>query len=97
MKRATILAALSAMTLAIGSAPAFACSCIDSGPACQAYWKSGPVFDATVDSIDVPRADAARPPREALETVHATVHQSCSMASALARRWRREARSNSTT
>jgi hypothetical protein len=32
--------------------PADACSCMDAGPACQAFWKTDAVFDATVESID---------------------------------------------
>ena len=30
---------------------AHACSCMSSGPACQAFWKTDAVFDATVDAI----------------------------------------------
>ena len=32
--------------------PALACSCMPIGPACQAYWKTDAVFDATVVSIN---------------------------------------------
>ena len=41
--------------------PALACSCIKSGPPCQAYWKTDAVFDATVVSIS-PLDAAASPP-----------------------------------
>jgi hypothetical protein len=31
---------------------AAACSCMQAGPACQAFWKTDAVFDATVDAIE---------------------------------------------
>jgi hypothetical protein len=37
-----------------------ACSCIESGPACQAFWKTDAVFDATVDRIE----DVSGPPQD---------------------------------
>lgn len=39
------------LLLAACVSPAFACSCKASGPACQAYWKTDAVFDATVTDI----------------------------------------------
>src|SRR5262245_2402128 len=39
---------------------AYACTCVDVGPACQAFWKADAVFDATVIALaDVPRAEAS--------------------------------------
>ena len=35
-----------------GAPSADACSCISSGPACQAFWKTDVVFDGTVVNID---------------------------------------------
>ena len=32
---------------------ASACTCMHTGPACQAFWKTDAVFDATVDGIEV--------------------------------------------
>jgi hypothetical protein len=40
-----------AMAFQVMTEPARACSCMSSGPACQAYWKTDAVFDATVRSI----------------------------------------------
>ena len=38
--------------------PAAACSCMVVGPACQAYWKTDAVFDATVTRIQrLPRVE----------------------------------------
>src|SRR5687767_3156816 len=42
------------------SPAAFACSCIQSGPACQAFWKTDAVFDAIVESI-VPTTQPPNP------------------------------------
>lgn len=47
MRTGLISSALLLATLAIPRAAA-ACSCIVSGPECQAYWKTDAVFDATV-------------------------------------------------
>jgi hypothetical protein len=38
--------------LAVTPSTASACSCMASGPACQAFWKTDAVFDATVDGIE---------------------------------------------
>ena len=35
-----------------GAPPADACTCISSGPACQAFWTTDVVFDGTVLKID---------------------------------------------
>ncbi len=45
------LAWLVVSLIAVAPRAATACSCISSGPACQAYWKTDAVFDATVVSI----------------------------------------------
>jgi hypothetical protein len=53
---------MTAAAVAVGASlttavsPAEACSCMSSGPACQAYWNTDAVFDATVVRIErVPR------------------------------------------
>ena len=43
---------LAALVLLARSTPAEACSCIYQGPACQTFWKTDAVFDATVESIE---------------------------------------------
>jgi Tissue inhibitor of metalloproteinase len=45
-------ALLAALVLALTAQPARACSCVDIGPACQAFWKTDAVFDATVSAIE---------------------------------------------
>lgn len=45
------LCVLAMLALAASVRPALSCSCMASGPACQAYWKTDAVFDATV--VDV--------------------------------------------
>src|SRR5688572_10696490 len=59
MRRASVLAAVVLLLILLASREAIACSCISSGPACQAFWKTDAVFDATVDSIE-----AAKGPEE---------------------------------
>jgi hypothetical protein len=45
----------------IDPTPADACSCMASGPACQAFWSTDAVFDAMVVSVEpLPRDGAAR-------------------------------------
>lgn len=39
-------------SLTTAASPAQACSCMSSGPACQAYWNTDAVFDATVVRIE---------------------------------------------
>ncbi len=51
LRRFGPLALFIVLGLAGFSRPALACSCMSSGPACQAYWKTDAVFDATVVSI----------------------------------------------
>jgi protocatechuate 3,4-dioxygenase beta subunit len=48
------IVAVASGLLAAGSAgsPAHACSCMESGPACQAFWTTAAVFDATVVAIE---------------------------------------------
>lgn len=55
--RAVTAAAVAlAASLTTAASPAAACSCKSSGPACQAYWNTDAVFDATVVRIErVPR------------------------------------------
>ena len=59
MPRSFILACLTVATLILFlAADAAACSCMQVGPACQAFWKTDAVFDATVDAIEpVTRTD----------------------------------------
>jgi len=51
MGRRIRLACLTLVALVALRANAAACSCIPSGPACQAFWKTDAVFDATVEAI----------------------------------------------
>jgi hypothetical protein len=46
-----VLAWLVASLIALTPRAATACSCLSRGPACQAYWQTDAVFDATVLSI----------------------------------------------
>lgn len=46
-----VLAWLVASLIAVAPRAATACSCRHSGPACQAYWQTDAVFDATVLSL----------------------------------------------
>ena len=50
-KRAITVLVSAAAVLASASA-AFACSCMETGPPCQAFWKAEAVFDATVEGMD---------------------------------------------
>jgi hypothetical protein len=50
-RRVGPLALFVILGLAGSSRPVLACSCMGSGPACQAYWKTDAVFDATVVSV----------------------------------------------
>jgi len=53
MQRASVLAgSVLLLVLGLASGEAAACTCIAPGPACQAFWKTDAVFDATVDSIE---------------------------------------------
>jgi len=51
MRRGVLLSAALFVLIALPRV-AHACSCIQAGPACQAFWKTDAVFDATVESID---------------------------------------------
>ena len=51
LRRFGLLALFFVLVMTGSSWPAHACSCNVSGPACQAYWKTDAVFDATVVSI----------------------------------------------
>ena len=54
MRRASALAgSVLLLVLVLASRDVAACSCMPSGPACQAFWKTDAVFDATVDSIEM--------------------------------------------
>jgi hypothetical protein len=58
MRRAGLVLALVAFAV-LGSARAvLACSCIESGPACQAFWNTPLVFDAVARSVDQERGVA---------------------------------------
>lgn len=52
MKSLVTVVATAAALLALGVRPATGCSCVSSGPACQAFWNATAVFDATVVRID---------------------------------------------
>src|SRR5688572_658434 len=53
MRRASVLAgSVLFFIFVLASRDAAACSCMTSGPACQAFWKTDAVFDATVESIE---------------------------------------------
>lgn len=56
--RALAVAALAAVATLVLPARADACSCLPSGPACQAYWQVDTVFDGTVTSIESVEASA---------------------------------------
>lgn len=58
------LALLSLLAVGVSILPALGCSCNISGPACQAYWNTDAVFDATV--IDVRPAETYEPQRKML-------------------------------
>ena len=51
MVRRAVIACAVLLGLCGSTRPASACNCIQSGPACQTFWKTDAVFDATVDSI----------------------------------------------
>ena len=51
LRRFGPLALFIVVGLAGFSRPVLACSCLSSGPPCQAYWKTDAVFDATVLGI----------------------------------------------
>ena len=54
MRRASVLAgSVLLLIFVLASRDAAACSCMSSGPACQAFWKTDAVFDATVESIEM--------------------------------------------
>jgi hypothetical protein len=55
------LAWLVVLLIAVAPRAATACSCMSSGPACQAYWTTEAVFDATVLQI-IPLNPAGPPP-----------------------------------
>ena len=50
--RRVILAAVALLVLLAMPRNAEACSCMQAGPACQAFWKTDAAFDATVDAIE---------------------------------------------
>ena len=51
MRRARVLAGpFLLLVFLLAPREAAACSCMASGPACQAFWNTDAVFDATVDS-----------------------------------------------
>ena len=52
MRRVSVLAGVVLLLGLLASREAAACSCMASGPACQAFWKTEAVFDATVDRIE---------------------------------------------
>jgi hypothetical protein len=56
-----VLAWLVASLIAVAPGAATACSCIQNGPACQAYWKTTAVFDATVLAISPQDPTEQRP------------------------------------
>src|SRR3954466_3752486 len=50
MRRLTLIAVC--VLLVAAGRDASACTCIQSGPACQAFWKTDVVLDATVQAIE---------------------------------------------
>jgi hypothetical protein len=52
MRRAGLLLALVTLAVLGSVRVALACSCIQSGPACQAFWNTTLVFDAVARSVD---------------------------------------------
>src|SRR3954465_8298083 len=50
--RRRIVLALSLLVVFCLPRAADACTCTQKGPACQAFWKTDAVFDATVDGIE---------------------------------------------
>lgn len=62
MRRARVLAGpVLLLVFLLAPAEAAACSCMTSGPACQAFWNTDAVFDATVDTLE-----AAKGPEQEL-------------------------------
>ena len=55
MRRAGLLLALVVVALLGSARAALACTCIQSGPACQAFWNTPLVFDAVASSVDEER------------------------------------------
>ena len=51
MVRSIVVACITLASLVVLAAHADACSCMQIGPGCQAFWKTDAVFDATVESI----------------------------------------------
>lgn len=51
MRRGVLLSVALFVLIAIPKST-YACSCMQSGPACQAFWKTDAVFDATVERIE---------------------------------------------
>jgi hypothetical protein len=51
-RRAGLFVALVAVAILGSARAALACSCSESGPACQAFWDTPLVFDAVVRSVD---------------------------------------------
>ena len=58
MPRAGILLALVIVVLLGSARVAQACTCVQSGPACQAFWNTSLVFDAVASSVDEERGVA---------------------------------------
>ena len=58
MQRALILLALVVVAVLGSARVAQACTCVQSGPACQAFWGTPLVFDALASSVDEERGVA---------------------------------------
>ena len=52
MRRAGVLLALVALSVLWSARAALACTCMQSGPACQAFWQTELVFDAVARSVE---------------------------------------------
>lgn len=62
LKGFAVILALFLSVFAVSVSPAHACSCASRGPACQAFWETAAVFDATVLNIEPARRDEAISP-----------------------------------
>jgi hypothetical protein len=72
MARPILLACLTLASLLLLVADAAACTCLGVGPACQAFWTTEAVFDATVESVELVTRQVSSPqdgPREIHENV----------------------------
>src|SRR5204862_1834029 len=67
LRRAVIVASFGA---ALAARPAYACTCMQSGPACEEFWKVDAVFVGRVLAIDATTADDERSVPQRKRLVH---------------------------